>query len=67
MWRLLLIPPIVTGLLALVLYHRERTEDRREINKMADRDRRRMKREPSRDAKRLKYATIGWKFDSETK
>lgn len=64
MWWLLLIPMIGTGLFALVLHHRERTEDRREINQMADRDRKRQRREPPRDTKRLKYATIGGKAQS---
>ena len=64
MWWLSLIPMIGTGLLALVLHHRERTEDRREINQMADRDRKRQRREPPQDFRRLRYATIGGKVKS---
>jgi hypothetical protein len=64
MWWLSLIPMIGTGLFALVLHHRERTEDRREINQMADRDRKRQRREPPHDFRRMRYATIGGKVKS---
>ena len=64
MWWLSLIPMIGTGLFALVLHHRERTEDRRDINQMADRDRKRQRREPPHDFRRMRYATIGGKVKS---
>lgn len=64
MWWLLLIPMIGTGLFALVLHYRERTEDKREINQMADRDRKRQRREPPHDFRRMRYATIGGKVKS---
>ena len=64
MWWLSLIPMIGTGLFALVLHYRERTEDRREINQMADWDRKRQRREPPHDFRRMRYATIGGKVKS---
>ena len=64
MWWLLLIPMIGTGLFALVLHYREDTEDRREIDRMADRDRKRQMREPPRQTRRMRYATIGGKVKS---
>lgn len=59
MWWLLMIPIIVTAILGVSLHNWEDNEERRSINRMADRDRRRQRREPPRDMKRLRYATIG--------
>ena len=59
MWWLLMIPIIVTAILGIFLHNWEDNEERRSVNRMADRDRRRMGRKPPQDSRRLRYATIG--------